>query len=158
MYIAILDDDDEWLDKDKLKKQVEYLDKHRNVVLVGGGIKSDAEKFRPEMDKEIRNTMLLRNNFFTSTVMFRKQSAIEAGGFIKDQDDLVEDYDLWLRMGKKGKMYNFQEVFTAYRQPSYNRGKFRAFLRKQLRLIKANKASYSYYWASSIVIRLRLLI
>src|SRR4051812_9226023 len=37
-YIAILDDDDEWIDPEKLKKQVEYLDGHQDVVLVGGGI------------------------------------------------------------------------------------------------------------------------
>lgn len=156
-YVVILDDDDEWLDKDKLKKQVEYFDTHPDVVLVGGGIKSGIEKFRPESDADIRKTMLLHNNFFTSAVMFRKQTAIEAGGFVKDAVDLAEDYDLWLRMGKKGKMYNFQEVFTAYTAPSYNREKFKAFLAKQWRLISQNRANYPYYWLASVIIRLRLM-
>src|SRR5574337_1894372 len=34
-YVAILDDDDEWVDKDKLKKQAEFLERHPDYVLVG---------------------------------------------------------------------------------------------------------------------------
>ena len=156
-YIAILDDDDEWLDADKLKKQVEYLDKNPRIVLVGGGIQSNSKKFRPVSDTQIRKTMLLRNNFFTSTVMFRRQEAIEAGGFIKDNDDLAEDYDLWLRLGQKDKMYNFHEVFTAYTPPSYNRERFKRFLAKQLRLIEANKTNYPNFRLASLILKMRLL-
>ncbi|MCL5774756.1 MAG: glycosyltransferase, partial [Patescibacteria group bacterium] len=90
-YVAILDDDDEWLDPEKLAKQVKYLDEHKDCVLVGGGIRlkiedagfeEDTHRFRPEGDAQIRSTMLFRNNFFTSTVMFRREAAIRAGGFI----------------------------------------------------------------------------
>src|SRR5581483_3277770 len=119
--IAYLDDDDEWIDQDKLKKQVEFLDSHQNYVLTGGGIKiSESEiKLRPETDEQIRKTMLLRNNFFTSTVMLRRSSALLAGGFIKDETDLAEDYDLWLRLGRIGKMHNFQAAFTRYTVSHY---------------------------------------
>ena len=110
-YVAILDDDDEWVNVDKLKKQVEFLDTHPEYILAGGGINivtSDklqvTSYFRPEEDQQIRNTMLFRNNFFTSTVMFKKSAAIKAGGFISDGADLSEDYDLWLRLGNIGKM------------------------------------------------------
>src|SRR6185437_4220322 len=37
-YVAFLDDDDEWVDKNKPKKQVEFLELHSGYVLVGGGI------------------------------------------------------------------------------------------------------------------------
>jgi len=156
MYVAILDDDDEWLDPNKLKKQVEYLESHPEVVLVGGGIKSDREQFRPETDEQIRKTMLFRNNFFTSTVMFKKRAASDAGWFVKDADDLAEDYDLWLRLGKIGKMYNFQEVFTAYTAPTYDKQKFRKFLAKQLRLAGQHRADYPYYILSALILKLRL--
>lgn len=169
-----MDDDDEWIDADKLKKQVEFLGNNRDYVLVGGGIKVNPKseirnpkqttnnkpqitKLRVNTDTQIRKTMLFRNNFFTSTVMFRKDEAFKVGGFIKDDIDLAEDYDLWLRMGKLGKMYNFQEVFTAYRVPSYNKGKFKEFLRKQRRLIKKHKSDYPFYFLSSLIIWIRLL-
>lgn len=159
-YVAILDDDDEWVDADKLKKQVEFLDAHRDYVLVGGGIAigQDKKKFRPESDADLRRTILLRNNFFTSTVVFRRGAAIKAGRFISDGVDAAEDYDLWLRMGKLGKMYNFPEVFTLYRVPSYNKERFGQFLRKQLNLIKSHKKDYPFYSFASLIIRVRLLL
>lgn len=156
-YIAILDDDDQWVDKDKLKKQVGYLDSHPEVVLVGGGISvGEQHKNRPQSNEQIRASMLFKNNFFTSTVMFRKQAALRAGGFIKDADDFAEDYDLWLRLGKQGKIYNFQEVFTQYAQPSYSKEKFLRFLSKQLRLAQKHRADYPNYLFSVFILKLRL--
>ena len=168
-YIAILDDDDEWIDTDKLAKQVKYLDEHKECVLVGGGrvdeisnqIKNPNGKnirLRLESDQQIRKTMLFRNNFFTSTVMFRREVAIRAGGFISDADDFGEDYDLWLRMGKLGKMYNFPQAFTHYTVPNYNKLRFKAFLSKQLRLIKREKSNYLLYYFASVLLKLRLHI
>lgn len=172
-YVAILDDDDVWIDIKKLAKQVKFLDQHKDCVLVGGGIRvpnfhspmpeqivnpnSQAEKFRPETDSVIRKTMLIRNNFFTSTVMFRKSAAMKAGGFMKDGEDFAEDYDLWLRLGQKGKMYNFQEAFAEYRVPTYNSERKIAFLKKQLRLINREKAHYPNFWLASLFLKLRTL-
>lgn len=165
-YIAIVDDDDKWSsvwnDEDKLKKQVEYLNNHPNCVLVGGGMRvvsyneHKVIKRRPSSDFWIRQTMLFRNNFFTSTVMFRKDTAIKAGGFIKDDIDLAEDYDLWLRMGKLGGMHNFKQPFTQYAKPSYNKAKFQQFLTKQLQLISRHKSDYPYYWIASLILKFRI--
>lgn len=155
-YIAVLDDDDEWLDPDKLKKQAEFLDAHPQVVLAGGGINAHGVKLRPESDAAIRKTMLLRNNFFTSTVMFRHSAALKAGGFIKDDTDVAEDYDLWLRLGRLGKMYNFQQVFTRYLIPNYNKERFKAFLNKQLRLIEREKSHYTGFLLGWIILKIRL--
>jgi len=174
-YVAILDDDDQWIDPEKLKKQVEYLDKNKECVLVGGGVELISNvkflisnqiknpngkniRLRPESGQQIRQTMLLRNNFFTSTVMFRRQEAIKVGGFLSDEDDFGEDYDLWLRMGKMGKMHNFQEAFTAYRVPDYNKEKFKGFLKKQLRLIKRNKSVYPLYYLAVFILKFRLFL
>lgn len=162
-YVAILDDDDEWIDVEKLKKQVEYLDEHSETVLVGGGIeiecgiKNIEYRNRAELEVSIKRTMLLRNNFFTSAVMFRRMVAIKAGGFIKDNIDLAEDYDLWLRLGKLGKMYNFQVPFVKYRMPSYNKKKFNLFLQKQLKLVEIHKKDYPFFWLSWIILKFRLL-
>lgn len=173
-YVAILDDDDQWIDHEKLEKQVNFLESNPKIVLIGGGveifhfhfpvsretlkIKPRIRKFRPKTNLQIRRTMLFKNNFFTSTVMFRKDSAIKAGGFIKDWDDFAEDYDLWLRMGKFGEMYNFHSVFTGYRLPHYNKAKFSAFLRKQLRLIESYKNYYPNYCLAKMYLKIRILM
>jgi glycosyltransferase involved in cell wall biosynthesis len=173
-YVAFLDDDDEWLDINKLTKQVNFLDEHQEYVLVGGGIKIELGikstrggssfggnyelRMRPETDEQIRKTMLLKNNFFTSTVMFRRAEAIKAGGFIKDALDLVEDYDLWLRLGKVGKLYNFSDVFTKYAQNGYNKDRFKRFLTKQGWLVKRYSKDYPYATVSQLIIKLRQLM
>ena len=90
--------------------------------------------------------------------MFRRKAAEEAGGFIKDQEDLAEDYDLWLRMGDRGKMHNFQEAFVNYREPGYNKDKFRRFLTKQSRLIKREINNYPNYFPASIILKIRILL
>lgn len=163
-FVAFLDDDDEWSDSEKLKKQLEWFAHHPDGVIVGGGINEvqnaefGVQKFRAETDAEIRSTMLFRNNFFTSTVMVKRQAALDVGGFTKDEIDLAEDYDLWLRIGKLGKMGNIQEVFTNYRKPDYNKGKFKQFLTKQLYLIKRRRQDYVGYLFASSILRFRLFL
>ncbi len=162
--VAFLDDDDEWIGKDKLKKQVDYFNYHTEAVLVGGGIRMELRiknyelRMRPQSDAQIRSTMLFRNNFFTSTVMVRRGKLIEAGGFILRYFDCAEDYDAWLRIGRLGSMYNFQEVFALYRNSGYNRGKFLIFLRKQVELIRQNKRFYPHYLLARIILWVRMII
>jgi len=118
-YIARLDDDDYWCDVNKLKKQVDFLESHPDCVVVGGGTivtdDNDHERFRyykPEADEEIRKRALFSNPFTHSTVMFRRDVARAVGGYGNFKN--VEDWDLWLKMGKQGKLYNFQEYFIHY--------------------------------------------
>ncbi len=163
-YIAILDDDDEWVDKDKLALQVQYFENHPEAVLVGGGIKIELRskkeelRFRVQTGKQIRKTMLFRNNFFTSTVCFKKDKALEAGGFIQEDEDLAEDYSLWLRLGNLGQMHNFLKIFTKYRLPNYNKEKRVKFFKKQSVLIKKYHQSYPYYLLAWLILKIRMLI
>ncbi len=127
-YIARIDDDDEWIDKDKLQKQVEFLDKNLDYVLVGTGaivvnesvkepgsrIKNSlpGELFRylnPEKDFDIRQKILGRNCFSHSSVVFRKQAAFTVGLYPETKKTLhAEDYWLWLKLGIYGKFHNLQ--------------------------------------------------
>ncbi len=124
-YIARLDDDDEWYDPEKLFKQVNFLETHTDYILVGGGaVMVDADRkeifkfFKREIDEKIRNNALYANPFWHNTVMFRRQPALEIGGYHNYR--FVEDWDLWLRLGKIGKLYNFQEYFSLYMNAGQN--------------------------------------
>lgn len=124
-YIARLDDDDEWCDPDKLVKQYEFLKKNNEYVAVGGGaIMINGERkemfkfFKREKDFEIRNNALLANPIIHNTVLFRKDIAVKLGGY--NNLSFVEDWDLWLRMGKIGKLFNFKEYFLLYMNAGQN--------------------------------------
>ncbi len=119
-YLAILDDDDFWCDNDKLKKQVEFLEKNIDHVLVGGGaIKIDEngeEIIRyllPERDEDIRSQLLVSNSFAHVTMMFRKDAFDKLGGYDEEFDGM-EDWNLWLRMGTVGKFHNIPDFFVRY--------------------------------------------
>ena len=119
-YIARLDDDDLWIDERKLEKQVEFLDKHQDYALTGGGVimvdKDGKEIVRyllSENDKEIRKSILVDNAFAHSSVVFRKNIFEEVGGY-DEKFGFFTDRDLWLKIGKRGKFYNFQEYFIYY--------------------------------------------
>lgn len=122
-YIARIDDDDEWIDNNKLKNQVEFLENNTEYVLVGTGaliIDEDDELtskyLLPKSDLEIRNKILSKNCFVHSSVLFKKDTAQEVGGFSENEAiKHIEDYDLWLRLGMKGKLFNLNTYSTALR-------------------------------------------
>jgi len=119
-YIAILDSDDYWADDDKLRKQVEFLDENEDYVLVGGNIIAVDElgkKINRKdnillMDHKIRQKILIENPIAHSTVMYRKSAWSKVGGYGKNSCGFSEDWNLWLKMGKIGKLSNLNEDFT----------------------------------------------
>jgi glycosyltransferase involved in cell wall biosynthesis len=151
-YIARLDSDDFWCDQRKLEKQVGFFEDNPDYVLCGGGciVIDDAgrELYRwsyPE--KDIRNTIFPDNQFVHSTVVFRK-SAYELTGGYDEQLNYCEDWDLWLRMGKIGKLYNFQDYFACYLQGSQNRSNRTKECKLAIQLIKKYRNDYpGYRWA-----------
>lgn len=121
IYIAPLDSDDIWMDKEKLKKQVEFLDTNQDYALLGGGIMHIDKESKlvkkvlfPVYDSVIRNIILQFNPFAQSTLLFRKDVALELGGYSTEYK-ICDDYDLWLRIGIKHKFTNIPQVLSGYR-------------------------------------------
>jgi hypothetical protein len=123
-YIAVLDSDDFWIDKDKLQKQFNFLENNLDYVLIGSNIKIIDEKgnfikntsFAAE-DSEIKKKILKDNQLPHSTVLMRKEAIDKVGGY-NNKLSCVEDLDLFLRLGKIGKMKNLSEITTAYTRHS----------------------------------------
>ncbi|MDP3948325.1 MAG: glycosyltransferase [bacterium] len=157
-YIARLDDDDYWCDNDKLKKQIEFFDSHPDYVVVGGGTividEKDMERFRYqklETDKAIRTKALMANPFTHSTVMFRRDVALEVGGYGDFKN--AEDWELWLKMGTRGKFYNFQEYFTRYLMTEQSKSFLfkRSQSKEILRIVRAHKKEYPNFLPALMV-------
>lgn len=151
-FIAVLDSDDVWADRDKLKKQYEFLEKNKDYVLVGGGVividengKEIKKYFNSENDEDIRGKILYKNQFAHSGVMFVRDAALKAGGY-DESLNIGEDYDMWLKLGTIGKMYNFQEYFLKYRvhQSNVTLNRIEA-LKNNLAIIKKYGSKYPNY-------------
>jgi glycosyltransferase involved in cell wall biosynthesis len=117
-FVAILDDDDWWVDDRKLEKQVKFLHEHPDYIACGGWFiivdgegKEKARIKKPETDEAIRRVMLAANGMINSTSMFRRADA----GFYDTTIPQFADWDFFLRLGTIGKLYNFPEYFLAYR-------------------------------------------
>lgn len=118
-YLAILDSDDIAFAK-RLELQVAFMENHPECVLVGGecwqiDAKGDLLK---KIDRTISNeqlsTILLFSNYFiNSTVMIRK-SALDLPAY-QEGFQPSEDYELFCRLGKKGKLANLNTPLVYYR-------------------------------------------
>lgn len=164
-YIAILDDDDRWIDPEKLQKQVKFLDNNSAYVAIGGGvIVVDGEGhelfryFKPQTDKKIHNKMLFDNPMANSTTMFRK-SAAEKVGWYDESLRYATDRDFWLKMGAIGKLYNMPEYWATYLMAGQNTSivKIREHLRSSLTIMKRYRVQYPHYWLAVVMNRVQYL-
>ena len=111
--IARMDADDVML-RDRLERQLAYLDAHPDVALLGGGIvlidesgaEIDREPGRVELD------FLARNELTHATVAMRTEVFRELHGYRLDQ---AEDYDLWLRFEERGGVAALPDFVLRYR-------------------------------------------
>lgn len=164
-FIAFLDDDDEWIDENKLSQQISWLESDDLNILIGTGMVLVDELgnklgsvFRPKLHTDICKTMLFRNNFFTSSVVVRTSALLQVDGFIDDGRDYAEDYDLWLRLGKQGIMHNIDKPMVKYLLKSTNGLSYKLkFWLKQRDLIQAHKGDYPSFLLADLALTLRII-
>jgi len=155
-YLARIDDDDYWLDANKLKMQVEFLDAHPGHALVGTGCvimdengKELSRYFPPETDQQIREVILRSNVFYHSTVMAPRDLVIRLGGYDTSYY-AAGDYDLWLKLGTRGQLANLPLLAAAYTMRPGNICSRRLFtqLKDILVIINKYKGFYRHYYYS----------
>jgi len=152
-YIARIDDDDWWHDREKLSKQIRFLDNNSEYGMIGTGTvvvdERGIEIFRylsKESDEEIREIILRKNPFTHSSVLFRRSLINELSGYSEALEArYVEDYDLWLRMGARAKLANLPNhsvSFTLKEKGSLSSDNKVIQLKNSLGLIRQYKKDY----------------
>ena len=111
--IARMDTDDISEPK-RFEKQIKYMSEHPNIDVMGGWFSEFADN--PENITGIRKLPLKNDEIYKYgqfrcpmdhvTVIFKKQSVINAGNYI--QIGKIEDYYIWARMLKQG--YKFANI------------------------------------------------
>lgn len=127
--IAFIDSDDV-CEPGRFEAQVAFLDSHPDHVAVGTALrfideasKTIGSRVYPETDGEIRKRLVRVNCIAQPSVMARRAALIDAGGYTQ-AFPMAEDYDLWLRVARRGKLHNLPQQFVAYRIHGRS-GKFR---------------------------------
>jgi len=158
-YIARIDDDDFWVDKQKLEKQVNFLKNNSDYVLIGCGAIKINEKEReikrflfPQKDEEIRSIMLFTSPFIHSGAVFSKRAWQQVNGY-DESLYLSQDFDLWAKLGRIGKMYNIKDYCVKLldqKQSRTNKNIHRHILLKQ-KIRKKYKKEYPYFYKAYII-------
>ncbi|HET6426375.1 MAG TPA: glycosyltransferase family 2 protein [Planctomycetaceae bacterium] len=120
-YMARIDSDDVAFPK-RFARQVEFLDAHPNVLVVGSYVQvidEDGDVLCDQsvlIDHEAITHSLLRGTggIYHPATMFRRQPVMDLGGY-RTQALGVEDQDLWLRLAERGKLANLPEALLKYR-------------------------------------------
>lgn len=126
-YIALIDDDDIALPY-RLEHEVQYLDAHQDIQVVGGH-QRQIDGFGKDLDKQwsvylnpdyIQAYLLLGNTVVNGSAMFRREFIRKHNIRFRDNMCGVEDYQFWVECSLKGKIKNLDEVLLLWRVAGQN--------------------------------------
>lgn len=163
-YIARMDSDD-ISEKTRLEKQIKFMDENPEYTLVGSWYQIVDEKGKyqsgvefPARDFKLKTEMFSRNPFSGGGTVFRKKSLDRTGLYRYHDNDYSEDYDLWFRLAKIGKVYNIPEYLYKYRTYSNNitnQDKIDRQIKAKDRLTRQYKFTrefFIYYFISRLIV------
>lgn len=117
-YIARLDADD-LAHPDRFRKQVEFMNAHPEVVVCGTyqhhfGVEINWIHRPAITPEQCKANLLFFCDLCHSTIMLRRE-AIVTNNLWYDKKFLAEDFELWTRVTRVGKIANIPEVLGEYR-------------------------------------------
>jgi hypothetical protein len=83
------------------------------MTVVDQGDRELMSYLKPQQDSDIKRVALCANPMTHSTTVFRRACG-EGIGFYDESLAGFQDWDLWLRLARVGRLYNFPEIFTRY--------------------------------------------
>ena len=127
--VAFLDCDDVWL-PEKLNTQLSILNDKKDIDLIytnasiidenGKTIHRQSDQFRKRSGNVFRELLLDEDFINFQTIIFYKSLLKKSGGFLNYE--LVEDYDLLLKLSEKNYFYGVNEVLVKTRIHYNNTG------------------------------------
>jgi len=115
-YISFLDDDDELLPK-KIQKQVEFLEKHKNIDAIYCGYIRKSDNFEQVyIPKKITNflkeSLILPLSVIHSLLI--KKECFSKIGLFDENLKYFEDWDLWIRLSAEVNLAIINEPLVVY--------------------------------------------
>ncbi len=120
-YIARMDADDVSV-PGRFEMQVDFLDRHPTVAVVGGAIRfinttGDVigERRYPLEDRQIKKALRENNCCLMHPAIMMRKNAFDTTGGYRSSFVHAEDNDLFLRLADRGEMANLSDVLLYYR-------------------------------------------
>lgn len=122
-YIACVAGDDWWHVKDKIQKQVDFLEAHQNYDMVFSDTLIYSQscnkylKYRPIEDSADFSQLIIKNCIPALTTCYTKKIF---DAYVKDVDPVKvnfpgEDYPMWIWVAYHSKIHHIKEPLTTYR-------------------------------------------
>lgn len=145
--VSILDSDD-FINRHKIKKQVNIFNKNKNISICGTWAKFYDEnlnikkKFTSKLSNiDLKKRLLFVNILPHSSLMYKKESAIKVGWYSK-KFEYSQDFDLTLKLLKKNDIYLIKEHLTNITQPLNNMSNSIIFskirIKENIKILKNN--------------------
>ena len=140
-FIALFDSDDIMI-KDRLKKQLIFMQENPNIGLCGGGYipfegdNTFKRKILPKSNLEIKTLMLFTNPIANPTI-FAKATLLK-DTLCKEEFNGAEDYEMLTRLLFKTDFANLKEPLIRYRLHSFNMSKKHSLQHEKFSLAKIN--------------------
>lgn len=116
-YIARMDADDISV-TDRIKLQVDFLENHSEVALLGGAFQiiDSNEVIRHPLSNDQIKIKLLSNTAFAHPTVMMRTAVFKAEDFRYDENYRhLEDFELWTRVAQKHELANLKQVVLHYR-------------------------------------------
>lgn len=156
-YVAFCDADDIWF-PGKLKSQMEIVNRHSGIGVVGGFMEHIDELGRTlkschralklyDKPMKLHQALLMEGNMIClSTALIRKDVFSSIGGFQAGRQDIkAEDFDLWIRLSRKTEFYLSSQYMGQYRilKKSRSHGSLRKEYGAQFQLLRMYRSEYT---------------
>jgi glycosyltransferase involved in cell wall biosynthesis len=117
-------DQDDLSKPNRFAQQIAFMESNLNCILLGtaaeiwvGDEPSERTHDHPTEHSQLEFDLLFNNPFVHSSVMMRRDAVLEVGGYTTDKNrQPPEDYELWSRLARKGKVANLAERLLVYRE------------------------------------------
>jgi hypothetical protein len=150
-----------------LEKQITFLETHLDYGLIGTNAiiinENENELYRltrHPTDTSIRKNMLVGNCFVHPSIVMRTTALQQAGGSYNPLWNLVEDYELRLRIGRISKMANLSDYGVKYRinTSSITRTYYKKQKRLTFKLFWENIKYYPHNIIKALIFRIGEII
>jgi glycosyltransferase involved in cell wall biosynthesis len=107
-------DNDDFSSKNRILNQISFLEKNPEYLICGSNCmifgKKNAFSFLPQTDSECRVYMIFNSPFYHPSVCFHRKIFSEYHLLYNKELMPAEDYDMWMRISKYGKMANLPSI------------------------------------------------